>query len=131
MGKLSKNILALGVVSLLTDLSSEMLTPVLPLFLANVLKVDKSIIGLIEGIAESTASLLKVYSGWLSDRISARKPLIFAGYGLSALAKPILLLATGWPTILGYRFVDRIGKGLRSSPRDAIIADSIAETDRG
>ncbi|MFZ3171546.1 MAG: MFS transporter [Carboxydocellales bacterium] len=131
MNKLSKNIWALGVVSLLTDLSSEMLTPVLPLFLANVLKVDKSIIGLIEGIAESTASLLKVYSGWLSDRINARKILIFAGYGLSALAKPILLLATGWPTVLGYRFVDRIGKGIRSSPRDAIIADSIAETDRG
>lgn len=131
MGKINRNVLSLGIVSLLTDLSSEMLTPVLPLFLANVLKVDKSIIGLIEGIAESTASLLKVYSGWLSDRITARKPLIFAGYGLSALVKPLLLLAAGWPIVLVYRFLDRIGKGIRSSPRDAVIADSVAETDRG
>lgn len=131
MKKLNRNVLSLGIVSLLTDLSSEMLAPVLPLFLSNVLKVDKSIIGLIEGIAESTASLLKVYSGWLSDKISGRKPLILTGYGLSAAVKPLLFIATGWPLVLVYRFLDRIGKGIRSSPRDAIIADSVSETDRG
>ncbi len=126
MGKLNRNIIILGIVSLFTDISSEMLTPILPLFLANVLHTDKILIGLIDGIAQSTASILKVFSGHLSDRFQRQKPLIMAGYGLSALVKPLLLVATGWPLILLYRFLDRIGKGIRTSPRDAIIANASA-----
>ena len=129
--KLNKNITYLGLVSLFTDVSSEMLGAVIPLFLNNVLKVDKSIIGLIEGVAESTASLLKVFSGWISDKTKHRKPWILGGYGLSTLVKPILLVAVNWPTILLYRFLDRIGKGIRTSPRDAVIADFAPAEARG
>jgi MFS family permease len=120
----SRNVFVLGVVSFLTDVSSEMIYWVLPLFLANVLRADKSIIGLIEGIAETTASLLKIFSGWLSDRLGKRKALVFLGYTLSTIAKPLLYLATAWQHVLGIRFADRLGKGLRTAPRDAIIADS-------
>lgn len=106
------------------DVSSEMIYPLVPLFLSNVLGANKSLIGLIEGIAESTASLLKVFSGWFSDRIGRRKGLMAAGYAISTLSRPLMALASGWRQVFGSRFMDRFGKGVRTSPRDAIIAES-------
>ena len=126
-----RNVLFLGLVSLLTDISSEMVYPLLPLFLSGVLGVSIPFIGLIEGIAESTASLMKVVSGRLSDRYERRKPFVWTGYGLSSVMKPLFALsATGWQVLL-FRFGDRIGKGIRTSPRDAMIADSAPEEQRG
>jgi MFS family permease len=101
------------------------------LFLANVLGVRTAVIGLIEGIAEATASLTKIYSGWLSDRLGRRKDLTFAGYALAALSTPLLLVAGSWPVVALARFVDRLGKGIRTAPRDALIADSITPSRRG
>lgn len=126
-----KNVTVTGFVSLFMDISSEMIYPLVPLFLANVLGVNKSIIGLIEGIAESTASLLRVFSGWFSDRIENRKWLMVIGYGISALSRPILALAVGWHHVLGFRFVDRFGKGIRTAPRDAIVVESTAKAHIG
>jgi MFS family permease len=119
-----KNVTVSGFVSFFMDVSSEMIYPLVPLFLANVLGVNKSVIGLIEGIAESTASLLKIFSGWYSDKIGNRKWLMAVGYGISTLSRPIMALAVGWQQVLGSRFVDRFGKGIRTAPRDAIIAES-------
>jgi MFS family permease len=119
-----KNVFVAGFVSFFMDVSSEMIYPLVPLFLSNVIGVNKSIIGLIEGIAESTASLLRVFSGWFSDRIGNRKWLMVAGYGISTLSRPIVALATGWHHVMGSRFMDRFGKGVRTAPRDAIIAES-------
>jgi len=119
-----RNVFVAGLVSFFMDVSSEMIYPLVPLFLANVLGVNKSLIGLIEGIAESTASLLKVFSGWFSDRIGNRKWLMVAGYGISTLSRPIIASATGWYHVMGSRFMDRFGKGVRTAPRDAIIAES-------
>jgi len=121
---LSPNIIFAGLVSFFMDVSTEMIYPLVPLFLASVLGVNKSVIGLIEGIAESTASLLKVFSGWLSDKMGNRKNLMIAGYAISTLSRPITATAGGWPQILAARFVDRLGKGIRTAPRDAIIAES-------
>ena len=106
------------------DISSEMIYPLVPLFLSSVLGVNKSIIGLIEGIAESTASLLRVFSGWFSDRLGRRKGFMVFGYSISTLSRPMTALAANWHTILGARFIDRFGKGIRTAPRDAIIAES-------
>ncbi len=117
--------MALGVVSLLTDVSSEMIIPVLPLFVVSVLGGSPAGLGLIEGVAESTAAVMRLGSGWLSDRIGRRKPFMLFGYGLSAAAKAALALAASWPAVLGLRFGDRVGKGLRNPPRDALIADSV------
>jgi len=128
---LSPNVFFLGLVSFLTDVSSEMIFTVLPLFLNNVLRVSMPMIGLIEGIAESTATLLKIISGWLSDRVGRRKRLAAFGYGLSTVAKPLLYFAASWGPVLGVRFADRIGKGIRSSPRDALIADSASSEQMG
>lgn len=128
---LNKTVFVLGLVSLFTDLSSEMIYPVLPLFLANVIGASTMFIGLIEGIAESTASFLKVFSGWLSDKFGKRKQLVLAGYGLSSLVKPLLAVATSGWHVLGVRFVDRIGKGIRGAPRDAMIADVTEPDKRG
>lgn len=129
--KLDKNVFVLGWVSLFTDISSQMIYPLLPIFLSSVLGVSTVFIGLLEGIAESTASILKVFSGWFSDRVKKRKPIIFWGYGLSTIGKPFLYLASaGWHVLL-IRFVDRVGKGIRASPRDALIADSSAAEQRG
>src|SRR4030067_559147 len=125
---LQRNVFTLGWVSFFMDVSSEMIYPLMPLFLTNILGVNKTIVGLIEGIAESTASLLKVVSGYISDRMRKRKPLILYGYGLSTFTRPILALAATWMGVLIYRFIDRIGKGIRTAPRDAIIAES-TETD--
>ena len=126
-----RNVFIAGLVSFFMDVSSEMIYPLVPLYLSNVLGVNKSIIGLIEGIAESTASLLKVFSGWFSDRIGNRKWLMAAGYSISTLSRPIVSLATGWQHILGSRFMDRFGKGVRTAPRDAIIAESSEKTHLG
>jgi MFS family permease len=113
------------------DISSEMVINILPLFLANVLGVQTGIIGLIEGIAEATASILKLFSGWLSDKMGGRKWLAVAGYGLSAAAKPFFYIATSWDLVALVRWADRVGKGIRTAPRDALVADSVAKDARG
>jgi MFS family permease len=128
---LHRNVFFLGLVSFLTDVSSELIFTILPLFLVNVLGVATIVIGLIEGLGDSAATLLKILSGWLSDRVGRRKPLAFLGYGLSTLAKPFMYLATSWGSVLAVRLSDRVGKGIRSSPRDALITDSVAEGERG
>ena len=122
---LTRNVTFLGVVSGLTDISSEMLYPIVPVFLTTVLGAPMQVVGLIEGVAEATASLLKIAGGRLSDRFGKRKPFVVAGYSLSAVSKPLLALAAGWHFVLFSRFLDRVGKGLRTSARDALIADSI------
>jgi MFS family permease len=128
---LHPNIWFLTIGSFLTDISSEMLTNLIPLFLYNVLGVQTSIIGLIEGIAEATASLVKIYSGVLSDRLGKRKNLTVIGYAISTLSKPFLYFATTWQWVLGVRFSDRVGKGVRTAPRDALLADSAKSDQRG
>ena len=125
------NVLILGLVSFLTDVSSEMIYPLLPLFLTTVLGAGPAFLGIIEGIAESTSSLLKLCSGIWSDRVRDRKGLILGGYGLSSLARPLVAVATGPLGVLAVRFADRVGKGIRTSPRDALIADSVDPALRG
>jgi MFS family permease len=122
---ITRNVVALGVVSFFTDVSSEMIVPVLPLFITATLGASVASLGMIEGVAESTASLLRILSGWLSDRIGRRKPFLVFGYGLSTVAKATLTIAAAWPAVLFLRFSDRVGKGLRNPPRDALIADSV------
>lgn len=129
--QLPRNVWAVGLTSFFMDVSSEMVLNILPLFLANVLGVKTNIIGLIEGIAEATASILKLFSGWLSDRIGVRKWLAVTGYGLSALSKPFFYLASNWELIAGVRWADRVGKGVRTAPRDALVADSVTKETRG
>lgn len=129
--RLHPNIWFLTIGSFLTDVSSEMLTNLIPLFLYNVLGVQTSIIGLIDGIAETTASLVKIYSGALSDRLGKRKLITVLGYALSTLSKPFLFFATTWEWVLGVRFADRFGKGIRTAPRDALLADSTKANQRG
>ena len=131
MGRIQKNVVILGWVSFLTDVSSDMILPVLPLFLANVLGTGKAFIGLIEGVAESTSSCLRVGSGWYSDRLGRRKPLAFTGYAVSHVTKPLLALATSWSHVLAVRFADRVGKGIRTAPRDALIAEASLHGTRG
>lgn len=128
---LPRNVWVVTATSFFTDISSEMVINLIPLFLADVLGVRTGIIGLIEGVAETTASLLKVFSGWLSDRLAQRKWLTVAGYTLSTVAKPFLYFAASWGWVLGVRFADRVGKGVRTAPRDALVADSIEESHRG
>ncbi len=128
---LPRNVWIVTLTSFLNDVSSEMILTMLPLFLANVLGVGTSVIGLIEGVAESISSLLKVYFGWLSDRLGSRKGLTVFGYGLSTVAKPFLAITTSWAGVLAVRLADRIGKGVRAAPRDALIADTIDERRRG
>ena len=128
---LHRNIWATSLTSFFMDISSEMVINILPLYLSNVLGVKTHIIGLIEGIAEATASLLKVFSGWLSDKLRQRKWLAVAGYGISTLAKPFFYLAHSWPLIAAVRWADRVGKGIRTAPRDALVADSVSEDQRG
>lgn len=122
---LTRNVTFLGIVSGLTDISSEMLYPIVPVFLTSVLGAPMQIVGLIEGVAESTASLLKIVGGRLSDSTGKRKPFVVAGYSLSAVSKPVLALAATWHFVLFSRLIDRVGKGLRTSARDALIAGSI------
>ncbi|MDF1519337.1 MAG: MFS transporter [Brevefilum sp.] len=129
--KLPRNVWAVSLTSFFMDISSEMVINILPLFLSNVLGVKTNIIGIIEGIAEATASILKVFSGWLSDKLGGRKWLAVAGYGISTIAKPFFYIANTWGMIAGVRWADRIGKGVRTAPRDALVADSIEPEQRG
>ena len=131
LARLPRNIWAVTFASFFTDISSEMIFNLVPLYLANVLGVGTAIIGLIDGIAETTASLMKVYTGSLSDKLGQRKWLAVAGYALSTISKPFLFIATTWEAVLGVRFSDRLGKGIRTAPRDALVADSIDEKQRG
>jgi MFS family permease len=126
-----RNVFFTGLVSFFMDVSSEMIYPLVPLFLANVLGINMSMIGLIEGFAESTASFLKVFSGWLSDRIRQRKNLMLAGYAISTLSRPMMAMAGVWQQVLSASFIDRLGKGIRTAPRDAIIAESVQSTHLG
>jgi MFS family permease len=128
---LPRNVWAVGLTSFFMDVSSEMVINILPLFLANVLGVQTSIIGLIEGLAEATASILKLFSGWLSDKLGGRKWLAVVGYGLSAVSKPFFYIASTWELIAGVRWADRVGKGIRTAPRDALVADSVTKETRG
>jgi len=125
------NVLILGLVSFLTDFSSEMIYPLLPLFLTTLLGAGPAFLGVIEGVAESTASLLKLVSGIMSDRVSGRKKLVLSGYGISSLVRPLIAVATSPLGVLAVRFADRIGKGIRTAPRDALIADSVDPSIRG
>ena len=127
---LPRNVKALSVVSLLTDVSSEMIYPLLPIFLTTVLGASAAMIGTIEGFAESTAALLKLASGWWSDRVR-RKPLVVFGYGLAAVMRPLVGLATSASQVLAIRVSDRVGKGIRTSPRDALLADAADPAERG
>jgi MFS family permease len=128
---LPRNLWAVSAASFFMDVSSEMVLNILPLFLANVLGIRTAVIGLIEGVAESTASLLTLGSGWLSDRLRARKWPAVAGYSLSALSKPFFYVADSWGMVAGVRWADRVGKGVRTAPRDALLADSIRPEQRG
>jgi MFS family permease len=129
--QLPRNIWAVTATSFLTDISSEMVFNLLPLYLSNVVGARTSVIGVIEGLAESTASLLKMTSGWFSDRVGKRKPLAVLGYGVSTVSKPFLYFAATWWGVLVIRVSDRVGKGIRTAPRDALVADSIDQHQRG
>lgn len=129
--RLPRNVWIVTITSLLTDISSEMLTNLIPFFLTNDLGVRTALVGLIDGVAEMTASLTKIISGAWSDKLGKRKWLTVAGYALSTISKPFLYFANAWGWVLGVRFLDRIGKGIRTAPRDALIADSIDPRQRG
>ena len=129
--KLPRNVWAVSFASFFMDISSEMVINILPLYLANVLGVSTSIIGLIEGIAETTASILKLFSGWFSDKMHNRKWIAVTGYALSAFSKPLFYFAGSWEMIAGTRWADRVGKGIRTAPRDALVADSTSKEQRG
>jgi MFS family permease len=128
---LPRNLWVVTATSFLTDISSEMIFNLVPLFLANVLRTGTAVIGLIDGLAETTASFMKIYSGVLSDRLGARKWITVAGYSLSTISKPFLYIADVWGWVLAVRISDRLGKGIRTAPRDALVADSIDEEQRG
>jgi len=131
MNGIPKTVIKLGFLSLFTDMSSEMIFPLLPVFLASLPGGGPLVLGIIEGIAESTASLLKLVSGLWTDKIKKRTPFVTAGYGLASVVRPLIAFAYVWPVVLVLRFLDRVGKGLRSSPRDALIADSVLPGKRG
>jgi MFS family permease len=126
-----RNVFILGIVSFFTDISSEAVYPLVPIFLTTTLNAPLAVVGAIEGLAESAASGLRWPAGWLSDRLGRRKPFVVLGYGLAAVAKPLLALAFHWPVVLFARFVDRFGKGLRSAPRDALVAQWTGRGERG
>ncbi len=128
---LNPNVFFLGIVSLLTDVSSEMIFTLVPLFLRNVLRAPFTAIGLIGGLCESIDAIFRIFSGWLSDRVGRRKPLAVWGYSISTIAKPFMYLAASWGSVLTIRFSDRVGKGIRTSPRDALVADSVSAGERG
>ncbi len=131
LSELPRTVWLLGLVSLFNDSTSELVYPLVPLFLASVLMAGPRALGLIEGIAEATASLLKLFSGVLMDRRGHAKGWVAGGYGLAALSRPLFYLAASWPAVLVLRFADRVGKGLRTSPRDALLAGSVDESRRG
>jgi MFS family permease len=127
----SPNVFFLGIVSLLTDISSEMIFTLVPLFLSNVLGATTTIVGLVGGLSDSTDAIFRIFSGWFSDKIGQRKLLTVVGYSLSTVIKPFMYLATTWGAVLAIRFSDRVGKGIRSSPRDALVASSVSPSERG
>jgi MFS family permease len=128
---ISKNTVLLALASLFADISSEMLYPILPIFLTQTMHATGSVVGLVEGIAEATQNVVQGFSGWLSDRLQKRKSLALAGYFVSALGKPLMGIAKAWSGVLGGRFLDRVGSGFRSAPRDALIASSVSDENRG
>ncbi len=128
---LNPNVFFLGMVSLLTDISSEMIFTLVPLFLSSVLGATTIIIGLIGGLSESTDAIFRIFSGWFSDRVGKRKPLAVLGYGISTITKFNMYLAASWGSVLAIRLSDRVGKGIRTSPRDALVADSVLAKERG
>jgi sugar phosphate permease len=128
---LSKPVWLLGWISFFTDMATEMIYPLLPLFLTRTLGGSAMSLGVIEGVAEAANSALKVFSGWLTDRFGQPKKLVLAGYGLSSSVRPLIGLVTAWPQVLALRFIDRLGKGIRSSPRDAMLAGFAPHTTRG
>jgi len=128
---LGRNVFALSAVSFFTDVSSEMIYPLIPVFLTTVLGASASAVGMVEGAAESTAALLKLVSGWISDRVPRRKPLVVAGYALASVVRPLIGLAQSVAQVAAIRVSDRIGKGIRTAPRDALIADSVDPSVRG
>jgi len=128
---ISRNTVLLAFASLFADISSEMLYPILPIFLTQELHASGSVVGLVEGVAEATQSVVQGFSGWLSDKLQKRKTLALIGYFVSALGKPLMGIATAWPGVLGGRFLDRLGAGFRSAPRDALIASSVPDEYRG
>jgi len=128
---LSRNTFLLACASLFADISTEMLYPVLPVFLTQTLNASGSVVGLVDGVAQATQNIVQGFSGWLSDRLRQRKPIALAGYLLAAIAKPLMGLSTSWPGVLGGRFLDRFGAGARSAPRDALVASSADEEHRG
>lgn len=128
---ISLNVIILGFISLLTDISSEMILPILPIFLTLILSANMVFLGIIEGIADTTASLLKVFSGYYSDKLKKRKGLIFFGYTISTFSKPFLAFSSHWVHVFGIRTSDSVGKGIRSSPRDALVVDSTEKEHRG
>jgi len=128
---ITRNIFIMGLVSLFTDLSSQMVFPLIPLFLTTVLGCGAYVVGIVEGAAETTASLLKVVSGYWSDKINKRKPFILFGYSMSSITKPLFALANIWTFVLFLRVIERIGKGIRTAPRDALVAESCDESVRG
>ena len=125
------NVLVLSVVSLLNDAASEMVFPLLPLFLVGTLGAGPALLGLIEGIAESVASLVKLWGGWISDRVGRRRALVATGYAVAGLGRPLIALATAPWHVLAVRVTDRIGKGIRTAPRDALLAESVEPARRG
>ncbi|MDE3172924.1 MAG: MFS transporter [Gemmatimonadota bacterium] len=129
--RLGRNVVALGLVSFFTDMSSEMIYPLLPVFLTATLGASAAFVGAIEGTAESVAALLKLASGWWSDRVHRRKPLVVVGYVIASITRPLVAVAQTASQVLAIRVADRVGKGLRSSPRDALIADSVDPAIRG
>ncbi|HYX24226.1 MAG TPA: MFS transporter [Thermoanaerobaculia bacterium] len=129
--RLGRNVVALAAVSFLTDVSSDMTYPLLPVFLKTILGASATAVGAIEGAAETTAALLKLASGWWSDRVSQRKPLVLAGYTIASIVRPLIGLAQSVAQVLAIRVTDRVGKGIRTSPRDALIADSVDPAIRG
>ncbi|MFO7618907.1 MAG: MFS transporter [Thermoplasmata archaeon] len=131
LGGLSINVILIGLISFLTDASSEMIVPILPLFLTEVLVAPMLIVGLLEGIAESTASILKALSGFWSDRVSKRAPFMTAGYSLSTVSKFLFAFSTIWQHVVGLKMLERVGKGIRSAPKDALLADSATPQTRG
>ena len=128
---LSRNTFLLALSSLFSDISTEMLYPILPVFLTQVLHASGSIVGLVDGFAQATQNIVQGFSGAISDRLQRRKPIALIGYLLSAIAKPLMGLATVWQALLGARLLDRLGAGTRSAPRDALVASSVDERDRG
>ena len=127
----SRDTVLLACTSLFADISSEMLYPILPIFLTQTLHASGSVVGVVEGIAEATQNVVQGFSGWLADKLQKRKVLALIGYFVSALGKPLMGIAMSWPGALGGRFLDRFGAGFRSAPRDALIASSVSDEYRG